>query len=409
LFRGFKQVLKRRDIVALCMFIFMADTLSGIVIPTFSIYAQGLGASLVLIGVLSSAVGITSLITAVPAGMLSDRIGRRRVLLFGMLVWATALISFAIVDHPYLLFPGRVLMGAAIIFSFGIGAALLGDITSGDERGPAFGLYATSMGLGFAVGPLIGGPIADRFGIEWSYLFASGVAIAGFFFGLKYLPGDRVQQTEQTQGDAGEQPAERPGFISVLMYPPLLLAAVAVFLQSTAFMGAIQNFFPLYGQDIAVISAGFIATMFSVRAFASTGVRLPMGMFATKITTAGVMSLSLVMMGLALIGISQTTDTLLLTMLLALEGIGFGGFVTAGQAFIAEISTDQTRGTAMGVYRMAAAAGSAGGPVLLGLIASQWSLSTVFLLTGVFVLVGAAGVAWTVPWRRVLLPRPQTW
>jgi MFS family permease len=408
-FRGFKQVLRRRDIVALCIFIFMADSLSGIVIPTFSIYAQGLGASLVLIGVLSSAVGVTSLITAVPAGMLSDRVGRRRVLLFGMFVWAAALISFAIVDHPYLLFPGRVLMGAAIILSFGIGAAFLGDITSGEERGPAFGLYATAMGLGFAVGPLIGAPISQNFGIEWSYVMGAGIAIAGFFYGLKYLPRDTGHDDPQATANGEEEPEERSGFIAVLMYPPLLLASIAVFLQSTAFMGAIQNFFPLYGQNVAVISAGFIATMFSVRAFASTGVRLPMGMFATRITTAGVMAVSLLLMGVALVAISLTTDPVVLTVLLAIEGIGFGGFVTAGQAYIAEISTNQTRGTAMGIYRMAAAAGSAGGPILLGLIASQWSLSIVFLLTGVLVLVGAAGVAWTVPWRRIILGRPQTW
>lgn len=408
-FRGFKQVLRRRDIVALCVFIFMADSLSGIVIPTFSIYAQSLGASLVLIGVLSSAVGITSLVTAVPSGMLSDRVGRRRVLLFGMLVWAAALITFAIVDHPYLLFPGRVLMGAAIILTFGIGAAFLGDITSGDERGPAFGLYASAMGLGFAVGPLFGGPIADNFGIQWSYAFGACIAIAGFIFGLRFLPGETAQDDADGEDTGDDKPAEHPGFVSVLMYPPLLIAAVAAFLQSTAFMGAIQNFFPLYGQNVAVISAGFIATMFSVRAFASTGVRLPMGMFATKITTAGVMSLSLMTMGLALVGISLTTEPVVLTILLALEGMGFGGFVTAGQAFIAEISTNQTRGTAMGIYRMAASAGAASGPVILGLIASQWSLGTVFFLTGIFVLIGAVGVGWTVPWRRIILGRPQTW
>jgi MFS transporter, DHA1 family, multidrug resistance protein len=408
-FRGFKKVLQRRDIVALCVFIFMADSLSGIVIPTFSIYAQGLGASLVLIGVLSSAVGITSMITAIPSGMLSDRIGRRRVLLFGMIVWTVALISFAIVDHPYLLFPGRILMGAAIILTFGIGAAYMGDITSGEERGPAFGLYATAMGLGFAVGPLIGGPIADNFGIEWSYAFGAMVAIAGFFFGLRFLPHDPPHEEPAATESGTEEPEARTGFFQVLLYPPLLITSVAVFLQSTAFMGAIQNFFPLYGQNVAIISAGFIATMFSVRAFASTGVRIPMGILANTLTTSGVMTISLVIMGLSLIGISQTTDTTLLTIFLALEGIGFGGFVTAGQAFIAEISTNQTRGTAMGIYRMAASVGSAGGPVLLGVIASQWSLGTVFLLTGIVVLIGAMGVAWTVPWRRIILGRPQTW
>jgi MFS family permease len=157
---------------------------------------------------------------------------------------------------------------------------------------------------------------------------------------------------------------------------------------------------------VAIISAGFIATMFSIRAFVSTGTRIPMGILANRLTTPGVMALSLLLMGLALVGISQTTDTVLLTVFLGLEGVGFGGFVTAGQAFIAEISTNQTRGTAMGIYRMAASIGSAGGPVLLGVVASQWSLSLVFLGTGACVLTGAVAVGWTVPWRRVFKRRP---
>jgi MFS family permease len=404
-FSGFRKVFRRRDILALCGFIFIADSLSGIVIPTFSIYARSLGASLVLIGILSSVVGLSSLVTAIPSGILSDRVGRRPVLLGGMLVWAACFASFALVDDPYLLFPGRVLMGAGIILTIGIGAAYLGDITFGDERGPAFGLYATAMGLGFAVGPLVGGAIADQYDIAASYLFAAGLALAGFAFGYWFLPRRSEVRSDAEPDDVDTASDDRPRFLDVFLYPPLLIASFAVFLQSAAFLGAVQNFFPLYGQDVAVISAGFIATMFSIRAFISTGVRLPMGIFSAWITTAGVMSLSLLCMGIALIGISQTTDTLLLTVFLAMEGVGFGGFVTAGQAFTAEVSTGRTRGTAMGIYRMAGALGSAGGPVIMGWLASQWSLSLVFLVTGIAVLIGAGVVGWTVPWRRVFTRR----
>jgi MFS family permease len=160
--------------------------------------------------------------------------------------------------------------------------------------------------LGFAVGPLIGGPIADNFGISWSYAFGACVAVSGFFFGLRYLPRDPVRDgTDRSTDETGEEP-ERTSFLQVLMYPPLLIASVAVFLQSTAFMGAIQNYFPLYGQDVAIISAGFIATMFSIRAFVSTGTRIPMGILANRLTTPGVMALSLLLMGLALANEKRT-------------------------------------------------------------------------------------------------------
>lgn len=76
-----------------------------------------------------------------------------------------AALTFSLAPNAYLLIPGRVLTGLATILTFTIGAALLGDLTRGPERGYAFGLYATAMGLGFAVGPLVGGLLRESYGI----------------------------------------------------------------------------------------------------------------------------------------------------------------------------------------------------------------------------------------------------
>jgi MFS transporter, DHA1 family, multidrug resistance protein len=382
----FRSIL-RRDVLSLCAFIFVADCLSGLIAPTFSLYAQGLGASVVLIGALSSAVGLTSLISAVPVGILSDSFGRRRLLLLGMVVWGLSLLVMSVAPHPYVLFPGRVLMGLAAIMTFGLGAAFLGDITEGRERGPAFGLYATAMGLGFAVGPLVGGLISDWYSIEVSYMVGAGLAAAGFLFGLWTLPTVRRTSVAKSNRPARALTSSLNQLRVVLGDVLIVLACVGVMLQTVAFAGALQNFFPLYA-SAALIGPATIAPMFSVRAFTSTVFRMPMGLLSSYISPAGVMILSLLTIGVTLLGISQTTNPMMLTILLAVEGIGFGGFVTAGQAFIAEHSDSDTRGTAMGVYKMAGAIGATAGPLALGIIASEWGLSAVFIVTGMTVMLG---------------------
>ncbi|MBM4428793.1 MAG: MFS transporter, partial [Chloroflexi bacterium] len=169
----------RRDVLTICVVIFTADIMSGILSPTFSLYAKQLGASLSVVGALSSIVGVTKLFASMPVGVLSDRIGRKIVLTIGMLLFAIAALSFALAPNAYALFPGRMLTGIAMICTFYLGVAYVGDIVAPAERGLAFGLYSTSMGLGFAIGPLIGAVIAVRSGVASSYLFAAGMAFLG--------------------------------------------------------------------------------------------------------------------------------------------------------------------------------------------------------------------------------------
>jgi MFS family permease len=73
-----------------------------------------------------------------------------------------------------------------------------------------------------------------------------------------------------------------------------------------------------------------------------------------------------------------------------IEGIGFGGFVTTGQAFVAEHSSGESRGTAIGIYRASSGVGNTVSPLVLGVVASTWGLNAVFQLTSAMLLVGVA-------------------
>src|SRR4029078_2582120 len=96
-------------------------------------------------------------------------VGRTRVIIGGFLVFATAVLLYASATGPALLVAGRVLQGVAGIAAFQIGIAYLGDITKPGKRDVAFASYTPAMGLGFTVGPVLGGVVAGHWGTRASY------------------------------------------------------------------------------------------------------------------------------------------------------------------------------------------------------------------------------------------------
>ena len=152
-FAGLARAARRPEILAICAVVFLADLTISFIVPTLSLYAKSLGASLVLIGALSGFVNVVSTLVAVPIGLLSDQQGRRRVITAGMLCFALSSFLYTIVPNPYWLFPVRIIAGIGGVAAFTISTAYIGDIVRNEDRGPAIGLFTTAMGLGFTIGP----------------------------------------------------------------------------------------------------------------------------------------------------------------------------------------------------------------------------------------------------------------
>lgn len=387
--------LMRRDFLIVCFIIFSADLVSGILSPTFSLYAQDLGASLAFIGTLSSIAGVTQLLTSLPAGVLSDRYGRRIVLTLGMLAFAASTTLFALAPNALLLIPGRILMGLAGVATFSIGAAYVGDVVSAAERGVAYGLYTTSMGIGFGIGPLIGAGIAEPYGVPASYLAAAGIALCGALLAVFGLAAHRPVAPTARSRPARGAPIRlslglmRDGFAQMLHDPRLLAGSLCNLLINTGFNGAISNFFPIYAADQHA-SQATINAMFSVRAFASAAARLPSGAVTSRLPSRAVMMAALLLATAALFLMSHTNALALLGLLLIVEGISFGMFLPSGQAFTAENSTPATRGQVLGAYGTAGSLGSALSPLLLGFVAEVWGAGAVFVATAALMALGIA-------------------
>jgi MFS family permease len=126
-----------------------------------------------------------------------------------------------------------------------------------------------------------------------------------------------------------------------------------------------------------------------VRALASTGTRLPIGVFCTPAGSRRIMIAAMALSGAALLGLALRGDYPAMAALLVVEGISFGMFLTAGQAFVSQHVPPQQLGAALGTYNTAGGISATISPLLLGMVAASVSLPAVFIVIGALLLGGA--------------------
>jgi MFS family permease len=365
--------------------VFAADIVFGIVTPTFSLFARDLGISVALLGLLVTAGGVTQLVASVPLGLVSDRVGRTRVITGGLVAFALSMIALALADGPALVAVGRILQGIAVIACFQIATAYLGDITTPGERAMAFGSFAAAMGLGFTVGPLLGGQLADRWDFRVSYGVAALIALSGAWLArglLREPPVEPALTRRVWWSDIG----------LVASRHDLILVGFGNLLVSFTFVGAISTFLPLYARA-AHISAGTIGTMFAIRALVSAAGRIPNGIVTRAVGNLPILLGALVAQALVLLAIRQTTDMTWMTILLACDGLAFGAYLVAGQTWVADRTEAVYRGAAVGLYGALGSVGGIAGPLLLGVVADRWGVAAVFLVNGWLMVAGTAVIA----------------
>ncbi len=371
-----------RDVAELCAVIFIADVVSGVLSPTFSIFAEGLGVSLALLGIITTIGGLTQLVLGLPIGIYSDRIGRPRVLLIGLTAFIFCMLSTAAATGPVMLFFSRVLYGIAGVATFSIGAAHLGDITTREQRPFAFGLYTSCMGLGFTIGPLLGAQLADRFSAPTAYVVGAIIGVAGLALGVHIM----LKSTPRSHSGA-TRAAGMTNVRGIMRNRRLMLVTFGNMLMSLTFAGGVSTFFPIYANEL-LISQAAIGVMFAVRALVSTLGRLPNGIISRALGSQSVMLSALLLDTIVMLAIAHTSSIVFLTILLAVEGLAFGAYLVSGQTFVADNTEIQNRGAAIGVYSTASSIGSSVAPLVLGLVANAYGVRLVFTVTGAVLGVG---------------------
>jgi DHA1 family tetracycline resistance protein-like MFS transporter len=170
--------MKRSPLLVIFITVFIDLVGFGIVIPVLPYYAEGtkFGATPTQVGLLFASYSVMQLVFSPVLGRLSDKYGRRPILLMSLLGTATGFLILGFATTLWMLFVGRIIDGISG-GNISTAQAYIADVTTKENRAKGMGLIGAAFGLGFVFGPAIGG-ILSRWGINVPFLFAGGLAFA---------------------------------------------------------------------------------------------------------------------------------------------------------------------------------------------------------------------------------------
>jgi MFS family permease len=312
-------------------------------------------------------------------GSMSDRLGRKKVMLFGIVCSALTPLLYSFASEPLHLLPARVVMGIAMGSTFNIGFVYVTEIAPPGRKGLAQGLFLTSMGLGFTVGPLVGGMAAQAVGYSLAFYISSGMAICGFVILLLFVPEKRIDTTDSPRNPL-------TGFRRLVGDPRILAAGVANFFNSMIF-STIMIFFPLYGISVG-LDESQVGMGLTVRGLASTVMRIPAGMVIFRLGMLKMMALGLGASALMIFAIPAFDALTLLSVILGLQGIAYGIYLTSANIYVTEVAPEGMEGASMGVFGTFANVSGIVSPIILGAVAEAWGLDTTFRVSFGLAFVG---------------------
>lgn len=170
--------MKRSPLLVIFITVFIDLVGFGIVIPVLPYYAEGtkFGATPTQVGLLFASYSVMQLVFSPVLGRLSDKYGRRPILLMSLLGTAIGFLVLGFATTLWMLFVGRIIDGISG-GNISTAQAYIADVTTKENRAKGMGLIGAAFGLGFVFGPAIGG-ILSRWGINVPFLFAGGLAFA---------------------------------------------------------------------------------------------------------------------------------------------------------------------------------------------------------------------------------------
>ncbi len=191
----FKKILPLNLIISLRMFGLF------IVLPVLSIYALNMpNSSHTMVGIIIGGYAITQMLFQVPFGSLSDKIGRKKTIIIGLVIFAIGSLVAGFADNVYMLLLGRLLQGAGAIGS--VITATISDVVREEERGKAMAIMGGSIGMAFALSMVAGPTIAAHFGgVPTLFFLVATLALISIVILLKSVPNPPVIKHTYLESD----------------------------------------------------------------------------------------------------------------------------------------------------------------------------------------------------------------
>ncbi len=365
-----KQIMPLSLIVALRFFGLF------IVLPVLSIYALDMeGATPFLAGVVVGGYALTQALFQVPFGLLSDKIGRKKAILIGLLIFIAGSVISALSDNIYMLLLGRFLQGAGAIGS--VVSAMVADLVKEEERAHAMAILGGTIALSFAAAMIIAPIVGGHWGIDKLFWLTAILSVAAIFILFTAVPQPpkivhSYAEEEAKVADVFKDKALVRMYITFLFHSSIMTMAFYIIPVVMTHPEAAGGF----GWSKAELwKVYFPAMIFGFLAMA------PAAIFGEKYNKGKevfMISVVTILLGFLAMGFATTPWVFILGVVLFF--IGFNMFEPLLQSFVAKFAKVHQKGAALGVANTFAYTGIFFGGLLAGWVMQHYGRETLALI-----------------------------
>jgi MFS family permease len=355
----------------------------GAVIPIIPLFARELGSSVAAAALVVAMRGLGQLVFDIPAGVAVTKWGDKGAMVAGTALIGLVAIGAALSPTPLVLAILVFVMGGGWAFWQVARLAYVSEQVPLAQRGRAISMTGGMNRVGNFIGPLVGGTLGSAFGLEAAFIAQALLGLAASATMFMVVAEGRGSENLEMHGITGRL------VHTVVDHKSVFLAAGFPMMALGLLRQARQVFLPLWGDEIG-LSVAQIGVVTSMSFFIDAAVFYPIGSvmdhFGRK--WAAVPCLATLALGLVLLPLTSGFSGFLMIAFLTGVGNGFGAGIN--MTLGADFAPDVGRGEFLGVWRLLADIGQAGGPAIISVIAGATSLAAASVVSGGIGFAGAA-------------------
>jgi DHA1 family multidrug resistance protein-like MFS transporter len=373
--------------------------------PALPLFIRSLGVAEGTVGFIAAASTVVGILVSLPAGILSDMIGRRRVILASMFVFATAPFLYLLVHAPWQLVLVRVYHGLATAILGPVAMAAVADIFDA-RRGERMAWYSSATMIGRFLAPSVGGLLILGNDFRWVYLVdgVAGLLALAMALQLPRLSQDQVRASGSTEMGQSWR-AMRSDLAALFANGALLATSLAEAAQYFAY-GFVEVFLPIYMHEVVGLPAWKIGTLLTAEVLVATFSKPLNGRLSDRMGRVPFITLGLLVDAASMALMPRAHSYLALFALVAAFGLGLAMVTASTSAFVADLSKRSTHGAAMGTLSSIMDIGQSGGPMVGGLLVAGFGYKAGFGYVAAGLTVLSLLYAWGVTWLAARAPRP---
>jgi len=336
------------------------------------------------VGMLFGLMSVTSTIGRMLGGALTDRLGRKWMVIFGLVVSGLSSLAMGVVGTFDLFFAVVLFVGLVASIGGPAQGAMIADILPEEKRTGGFGIFRVVANLSWVLGPVIGGLLAMR---SYMPLFIADAIASTFTAGIVFLA---IKETRPTSHTKSEQTMAQTfvGYLNVLQDTTFILFIGACILMTTGYL-QIYTTLGVYLRDTHGIAEQAYGWLMSMNAATVVLLQIPISRQIEKRRPMLMMALGALLyaVGLGTYGLVSSYVPFIIAMLIIT--IGEMVVMPTAQAMVAKIAPEDMRGRYMAIWGFGWSIPSAVGPLLAGLVMDNYDPRWVWYGAGLSCLIGA--------------------